>query len=64
MYGSPARSERQKAEEDLEFLAKVRVAPYGLLVMMLKNHSGKNTPPWKVVVIERAIARMGKHEGR
>lgn len=51
------RTERRRAEKDREFLAKVRTASLEELLVMWRNHNHKSAPRWRVIALQRAIAR-------
>lgn len=51
------RTERRRAEKDREFLAVLRIANLEQLLVMWRNHNRKGTPKWKIVALQRAIAR-------
>lgn len=58
------RTEQRRREKDLAFLERVRAASLEELAQMRREHAGKSAPQWKVIAIERAIARTRKDRYR
>ena len=51
------RTERRRAERDIEFLATLRVASLDDLLAMWRRFNHATGPKWKRVALERAIRR-------